>query len=159
MIKLGSSFSEIKLIDKDVIEAGAASLDRKVSNFAKENNLSNFEFLSCIPGCLGGAIIMNSGCYGHDISKVLVSINIIDIDTCQEQEIKQKDIDFFYRGSNLPKNIIITSVKLKGKIEKKELIEKKQNEMIKKKNYRSLAKSKLVVVLLKILAIKKRHGN
>ena len=133
VIKLGSSFSEIKLIDKDVIEAGAASLDRKVSNFAKENNLSNFEFLSCIPGCLGGAIIMNSGCYGHDISKVLVSINIIDIDTCQEQEIKQKDIDFFYRGSNLPKNIIITSVKLKGKIEKKELIEKKQNEMIKKK--------------------------
>ena len=94
VIKLGKNFSFTRLIGKDIIEVGAGTLDRKVADFAKENNLTNLEFLSCIPGSIGGAIIMNSGCYGHDISKVLVSINIIDIDTCQEQEIKQKDIDF-----------------------------------------------------------------
>ena len=76
VIKLGLPFSEIKLVDQDTIEAGAAALDRKVSNFAKDNGIGNLEFLSCIPGSLGGAIIMNSGCYGNDISKVLESISI-----------------------------------------------------------------------------------
>ena len=69
VIKLGSSFSKLNLIDENIIEAGAATLDRKISNFAKENGIGNLEFLSCIPGSIGGAIIMNSGCYGNDISK------------------------------------------------------------------------------------------
>ena len=73
VIKLGSGFSEIKKIESEVIEVGAGALDRKVSNFAKENGIGNLEFLSCIPGSLGGAVIMNSGCYNNDISKVLVS--------------------------------------------------------------------------------------
>ena len=52
-----------------------------MSNFAKDNNLGNLEFLSCIPGSIGGAIIMNSGCYDNDISKVLISITAIDKNT------------------------------------------------------------------------------
>ena len=117
VVKLGSPFSEIKLVDQNTIEAGAAALDRKVSNFAKDNGIGNLEFLSCIPGSLGGAIIMNSGCYGNDISEVLVSINAIDLKSCKEKEIKRDEIKFFYRGSNLPNELIITSVKLKGKKE------------------------------------------
>ena len=62
VIKLGSNFSYTKLVKKNILETGAATLDRKVANFAKDNNLANFEFLSCIPGSIGGAIIMNSGC-------------------------------------------------------------------------------------------------
>ena len=46
------------------------------------------EFLSCIPGSIGGAIIMNSGCYGADISKILLSIKIIDFD-CQRKRNKK----------------------------------------------------------------------
>ena len=90
VIKLGPNFSFTKLIGKNMIEAGAATLDRKVSNFAKDNNISNFEFLSCIPGSIGGAVIMNSGCYEDDISKILLSIQVIDINECIEKEIKQK---------------------------------------------------------------------
>ena len=71
VIKLGQEFSYTKLINKNIIDVGAATLDRKVANFAKENNIGNFEFLSCIPGSIGGAIIMNSGCYDNDISKFL----------------------------------------------------------------------------------------
>ncbi len=133
VIKLGLPFSEIKLVDQDTIEAGAAALDRKVSNFAKENGIGNLEFLSCIPGSLGGAIIMNSGCYGNDISKVLVSIKVIDLKSCKEKEIQRGEIKFFYRGSNLPNELIITSVKLKGKKQLREIIEKKQNSLIDKK--------------------------
>ena len=85
VIKLGQEFSFIKLIDQNTIEVGAATLDRKVANFAKDNNLGNFEFLSCIPGSIGGAIIMNSGCYDYDISKILLSVRVIDLDNLKEK--------------------------------------------------------------------------
>lgn len=133
VIKLGSNFSKVNLISKDTIEAGAATLDRKISNFAKDNNIGNLEFLSCIPGSIGGAVIMNSGCYGNDISKVLISIKVIDLVSCQLKEIKRDEIEFYYRGSNLPDKFLITSVILKGKIDIKESIEKNQKKLIEKK--------------------------
>ena len=132
VIKLGSKFSNIKLLTKDTIEVGAAILDRKVSDFAKNNDISNMEFLACIPGSIGGAIIMNSGCYGSDISKILISIKIVD-DKGNEKEIKNDEIEFYYRGTNLPKNYIILSAVLKGTVSSKQLIAKKQEEYILKK--------------------------
>ena len=78
VIKLGNEFSFVKLIGENIIEAGAATLDRKVANYAKDKNIGNLEFLSCIPGSIGGAIIMNSGCYDNDISKVLISVTALD---------------------------------------------------------------------------------
>ena len=133
VIKLGSNFSYTKLINKDIIEVGAATLDRKVANFAKDNNLANLEFLSCIPGSIGGAVIMNSGCYERDISKILLSIQVIDTKDCKEKELKNDDIKFLYRGTNLSKELIIISAKFKGLIGKKEQIEKQQSSMIEKK--------------------------
>ena len=133
VIKLGSNFTNINLTDNNIIEVGAATLDRKIANFAKENGIGNLEFLSCIPGSIGGAVIMNSGCYGNDISKVLVSINVIDTYSGKEKEIKRKDINFFYRGTNLANHLIITSVKLKGINIDKVLIEKKQRKFIEEK--------------------------
>ena len=132
VIKLGSKFSDIKLIEKGTIEVGAGILDRKVSDFAKNNDIGNMEFLSCIPGSIGGAIAMNSGCYGSDISKVLVSIKVLD-DKGNEKEIKNNEISFYYRSTNLPENYVILSAILKGKISSKKLIEKKQEELIQKK--------------------------
>jgi UDP-N-acetylmuramate dehydrogenase len=133
VIKLGKEFSFIKKIEKDTLEIGAATLDRNIANFAKENSLGNLEFLSCIPGSLGGAIIMNTGCYEQDISQVLLSVTALDKNKLEEVEIKKEDIKFLYRGTNLPRDLIITSAKLKGNIGNKEEIEKKQNDLIKKK--------------------------
>ena len=132
VIKLGSKFSNIELLAKDTIEVGASTLDRKVSDFAKNNEISGMEFLSCIPGSIGGAIIMNSGCYGSDISEILSSIKIID-EKGKEKEIKNDEIKFFYRGTNIPKNYIILSAVLKGIISSKQLIEQKQEELIERK--------------------------
>ena len=132
VIKLGSKFSNIRLLEKDTIEVGASTLDRKVSDFAKNNDISGMEFLSCIPGSIGGAIIMNSGCYGSDISKILSSIKIID-DKGKEKEIKNDEIKFFYRGTDIPKNYIILSAVLKGIISSKQLIEQQQKKFIQRK--------------------------
>ena len=133
VIKLGNEFSYTKLVDKNILDIGAATLDRKVANYAKENNVGNLEFLSCIPGSIGGAIIMNSGCYENDISKILLSIRAIDKKKLSVIEIKKEDIKFLYRGTNLPDDLIIISAKLKGTSSIKEKIEKKQCDFIEKK--------------------------
>ncbi len=133
VIKLSKNFSFMRIINKDILEVGAATLDRKVANFAKDNNLQNLEFLSCIPGSIGGAIVMNSGCYDYDISKILISIKAIDKKKFSEIEINKEDIKFLYRGTNLPDDLIIISAKLKGKIGKKDEIEKKQIDLIERK--------------------------
>ena len=111
---------------------GASTLDRKVSDFAKNNDIGGMEFLACIPGSIGGAVIMNSGCYGSDISEILLSIKIVD-DQGKEKELKNEEINFFYRGTDIPKNYIILSVVLKGIASSKKLIEKKQNKLILRK--------------------------
>ena len=132
VIKLSSKFSNIKLLEEDVIEVGAAALDRKVSDFATNNSISGLEFLSCIPGSIGGAVIMNSGCYGSDISKILKSIKVIDINGAVKN-IRKEEINFIYRGTNLPEKYIILSVILKGQVSSKKSIEKKQAELIERK--------------------------
>ena len=132
VVKLGSKFTHIKLLEKDTIEVGAAVLDRKVSDFAKNNDIGDMEFLSCIPGSIGGGIIMNSGCYGSDISQILKSIKVID-EKGIEKEINKDQIKFYYRGTDLPENQIILSAILKGSISSKELITTKQEQLIRKK--------------------------
>ncbi len=133
VIKLGNNFSYTKLINKEEIEVGAATMDRKLSDFATENSLSGFEFLSCIPGSIGGSITMNSGCYGEDVSKIFLSLKGMNL----KGEIKnytKNQIDFFYRGNNLEQDLIILSAVFKGKLsDKKKIMEKKTNLISKKK--------------------------
>ena len=96
--------------EKNIIEAGAATLDKNLANFAMENSIGGFEFMSCIPGSVGGAIIMNSGCYDEDISTIIKSVKILNIHGDVE-EIKKDDIQFVYRGSSIKKNSIIPIIK------------------------------------------------
>tara|TARA_B100002051_G_scaffold173982_1_gene164545 strand:+ start:738 stop:1640 length:903 start_codon:yes stop_codon:yes gene_type:complete len=131
-IKLSSEFSFIKLLNDNIIEVGAATLDRKLSDFATKNSLAGFEFLSCIPGSIGGGIKMNSGCYGEEISKILISLKAIDRKG-KIKEIKRDEIKFSYRSCNLPDELIILSAKFKGDFKDKSNIEKKQLELIKRK--------------------------
>jgi len=131
-IKLSSYFSYLNLDTSNIIEAGAATLDKKIADFAIENSLTGLEFLSCIPGSIGGAIRMNSGCYGEDISQILHSIKVIDI-FGEVKEIPAIDIKFYYRDTSLDHDLIITSVKLQGKVSLREKIKSKQQTLIEKK--------------------------
>lgn len=132
VIKLSSSFSYTKLLDKNIIEAGAATLDKKVSDFASEKSLGGLEFLSCIPGSIGGAIRMNSGCYGEDISKILLSIQTIDKEG-NINELKTDDINFTYRNCDLPNDVVILSAKFKTNHLNKQDIENKKKKFIENK--------------------------
>jgi len=132
VIKFGKSFSHLSLLKSDMIIAGSSALDKNVSKFALENSLSGFEFLSCIPGSIGGAIKMNSGCYGEDISKILLSVQTVDLDG-NIRIIKNSDIKFHYRGSNLDESLIFISATFKGVKLNKSIIEKKTKELTEKK--------------------------
>ena len=131
VIKLDKTFSHISLFNKNTIIAGASALDRTVSNFAYENSISGLEFLSCIPGTIGGAIRMNSGCYGEEISKIVTSVQAMDLEG-KIKVIYSKDINFVYRNCNLDENLIFISATLKGiNVDKSEI--KKKTEDLKNK--------------------------
>ena len=134
VIKLSPKFSYINRIKENILEVGAGTLDKTLSRYAADNSILNFEFLSCIPGSIGGAIIMNSGCYGDEISNILISIKALDFN-CNILEIKRDQIKFYYRGTNLPKDLIILSAKLHANNGDKSLInEKIKRYMENKKN-------------------------
>ena len=132
IIKFEKSFSHISLFDKNTIIVGSSTLDKSLSNFALENSISGFEFLSCIPGTIGGGIRMNSGCYGEDISKILLSVQAMDLDG-RIKVIYASDINFSYRSCNLDDNLIFISATLKGIKNNKEKIKKKMNSLIERK--------------------------
>ncbi len=132
IIKLGKSFSHLSLLNQNTIIAGSSALDKNVSNFAYDNSLKGFEFLSCIPGTIGGGVRMNSGCYQEDISKILVSVQVMDFNG-KIEVIYSKDIKFFYRGCSLKSNLIFISATFQGGQSNKPNIKKKINELVNKK--------------------------
>ncbi len=114
VIKLSKNFNNISLLGEDVIIAGSAVLDKTLSNFAMDNNLKGFEFLSGIPGTVGGGIKMNAGCFGSEFKDILLSIQVID-KSGNIKTIPSKDIKFEYRKTNLPEDLIFLSASFKGK--------------------------------------------
>ena len=126
VIKFGKDFDYIK-INNDIINCGPATQKSLLAEYAANNNLTGFEFLYCIPGTVAGGVIMNSGCYGRDISKVVLSISAIDMNG-EIKIIDNKDINFSYRHSSLTKNQIITNIEMKGSVlEKKKVLEIMEN--------------------------------
>ena len=132
IIKLGKNFNNVSKLNDNLIIAGSSCLDKKLSEFAMENHIEGFEFLSCIPGSIGGGIRMNAGCYGREIKDIIVSVQAIDFNG-NVLTIPSSEISFKYRSTNLPKDIIYLSGTFKGKLSKKNIIKKKIEELKSKK--------------------------
>ncbi len=113
VIKLGKNFSNITLHSENIVIAGSAVLDKSLSHFASKNHLSGFEFLSCIPGTVGGGISMNAGCFGKEFKDILISVQAID-NFGRVITIPSKDIKFEYRKNNIPDDYIFLSASFKG---------------------------------------------
>ena len=128
IIKLGKNFSNITLLDKETIIAGAAVSQKKVSEFAKDRNISGLEFMSCIPGSIGGGIRMNSGCFKKEFKDVLISIQLVDFKGVV-RSIPANKINFNYRSIELPKDLIFLSATFKGKEKKREEIYNYMNKL------------------------------
>ena len=134
VIKLSNNFNSLSLLGEDILIAGSAVLDKNVSDFAVENNLSGFEFLSCIPGTVGGGIRMNAGCFGREFKDILISIQTVD-KFGNIRTIKSDDIKFEYRKNNLSDDLIFLSASFRGK-------KSTRNEIIKETNKLKAEKEK-----------------
>ena len=130
VIKLGKNFSNISILPNQIIIAGSACLDKKLSDFALENALGGFEFLACIPGTIGGGLKMNAGCFKKEFKDILVSIQAIDRKG-RVLTIPVNKIMFKYRGNDLSKNLIFLSASFKGYNKNKDKI---KNEVMLLKN-------------------------
>ena len=135
VIKLGSNFSNISILNENMIIAGGATYQKKLSEVAKDSEIGGLEFLSCIPGSVGGGIRMNSGCFNQEFKDVLVSIQYVDYKGIVKT-ISANKVNFNYRSIDLPQDIIFLSATFKGINKKKNEIENYMNDLktIKEKN-------------------------
>ena len=130
VIKLSKKFSKISLLNNTTIIAGSGALDKNLSEFAMENNIGGFEFLSCIPGSVGGGIRMNSGCFKREFKNIVISVQAID-SLGKFFTIPANKINFEYRKCDLSDNLIFLSATFMGQNKEKNKIQK---EIISLKN-------------------------
>ena len=133
VIKLGKNFSNISILPNDIIVAGSACLDKKLSDFALENEVGGFEFLACIPGSIGGGLKMNAGCFNKEFKDILISIQAID-KVGKVLTIPANKVIFEYRNNDLPDDLIFLSASFKGEKKNKNKIIKEVFEMKNKKD-------------------------
>jgi UDP-N-acetylmuramate dehydrogenase len=109
----GAEFTKIEFIAPDMIMAGAAALDRNVAFAARDHGLAGMEFLSGIPGTIGGAARMNAGCYGREFRDICDNVTIVRRDGRIETP-SAAECGFAYRRSALPDDAIVAGAVLLG---------------------------------------------
>ncbi len=132
VIKLLNNFNNISLLSDDIIIAGSGVSDKSLSEFATNNSLGGFEFLSCIPGTVGGGIKMNAGCFGREFKDILISLQAVN-KSGKLLTISVKDINFNYRDSGLSDELIFLSASLKGYKKDKSAIKTEVQRLVEKK--------------------------
>jgi UDP-N-acetylmuramate dehydrogenase len=112
VIRLGRGFAGIEVAG-DEIRAGAAALDRIVAFAAAGAGLGGLEFLSGIPGSIGGSVRMNAGAYGREIKDVLLSATALDC-TGKTHIVDSREMGLSYRHSEVDPSWVIVEARLRG---------------------------------------------
>ena len=124
-----TNLNKITLLENYQIKAESGVLDKTLSRFACKNSLGGLEFLDSIPGTIGGNIRTNAGCYGTEISDLLIECHCINFNG-EIVILKKDDLHFSYRSSILSKEILmVTSVILQCYPDAMENIQAKMEEM------------------------------
>jgi UDP-N-acetylmuramate dehydrogenase len=110
VIRLGACFSKIKICD-DIVKAGAMAMDIQVARAAARAHVAGLEFLSGVPGAIGGALRMNAGAYGTEIKDVLVRARAVDRDGVLNVLLPDA-FGFSYRHCTVPEDWIFVGADL-----------------------------------------------
>lgn len=127
VIRLGKSFADIE-IEGNRIVAGAGALNGSVAAAAAKAGIGGLEFLSGIPGTVGGALRMNAGAYGAEVKDVLVAAMALDRDG-HTLPLVPKDMDMRYRYCGVPEGSIFVAGAFEGQVEDKELVRERLKEI------------------------------
>jgi len=112
VIRLARGFAEV-VVEPDGLIAGAAMLDVILAEHAAAAGLAGLEFMSGIPGTLGGAVAMNAGAYGGDVSQVLDWIEIVTGDG-DLVRLPAKDLHLSYRHAQLPVRSVVVRARFRA---------------------------------------------
>ncbi len=112
VIRLMRGFTGIAVEGNELV-SGAGAPDLNVALTARDHGLAGLEFLSGIPGTIGGAIAMNGGAYGGELAQVLVSAEAVDRHGTVHR-VAAADLGFSYRHNAAPADWIFTSARLRA---------------------------------------------
>ena len=127
VIRLGRPFTDV-VVEDGAVHAGAGALDLNVAQTAQMNGIAGLEFLSGIPGTIGGALRMNAGAYGTEIKDVLVSATAID-GSGNIHTVTPDEMNMTYRHCGVPEDWIFTSAVLRASSGDPEDIAKRMDEI------------------------------
>lgn len=127
VIRLGRAFAQVT-VDGPLLTVGAAALDVHVAQHACDAGLGGLEFLSGIPGTIGGALRMNAGAYGRELAEVLVSATAIDR-AGVTHSLTPEQMQLSYRHCGLPEGWIFTQAVLRGSEAPREAIAQRMAEI------------------------------
>tara|TARA_B100000029_G_scaffold374542_1_gene368851 strand:- start:987 stop:1901 length:915 start_codon:yes stop_codon:yes gene_type:complete len=137
VITLKKMFNKIQFNDNNVYTEAGAMLGTMVKT-AINKGYEGFESLVGVPGTVGGALIMNAGAHGTEISELLISARTINCNG-QIKFYNKKDISFSYRNSTFPENEILLDANfILNKGVKKDIIKKKKEVSLKRKTTQPL---------------------
>jgi UDP-N-acetylmuramate dehydrogenase len=115
-------------VNRDVVRAGAAALDKRVAETAAAANLAGLEFYFGVPGTIGGALRMNAGANGAETKDVLLEATGVDREG-NIHTFSNADMKFVYRNSGVDPSIIFTAARFRGRSAAPEAIRKRMNEV------------------------------
>lgn len=127
VIRLGRGFVEIGA-DEETVSAGAGALDLNVAMTAREAGIAGLEFLSGIPGTVGGGLRMNAGAYGSEFKDVLIGATVLDA-RGERHELTTPDLALSYRHCGLPEDWIFVAARFGGKRGDALAIARRMNEI------------------------------
>jgi UDP-N-acetylmuramate dehydrogenase len=126
-IRLGRGSAEIA-VEGDTVHAGAGALDLNVALTAAEASISGLEFLSGVPGTIGGGLKMNAGAYGSEIKDVLIEATAVDR-AGAIHSVQAAELGLSYRHSAAPAEWIFVGAILRGKPGAKHEIARRMTEI------------------------------
>ena len=112
VIRLGKGFADIAVKDRRVV-AGAAALDLNVAVVARDAGLAGLEFLSGVPGTIGGALRMNAGAYGAEMVDLAIAAEALD-PLGGLHRLDAAGLGLAYRRCAVPEDWIFLSAELTG---------------------------------------------
>jgi UDP-N-acetylmuramate dehydrogenase len=112
VIRLGKQLAEIEVAGEEV-SAGAGAGDVAVAAAARDAGLAGLEFLSGIPGTIGGALRMNAGAYGREMKDIFIECKALD-PTGTLHKLRYHDMGFDYRHCGVPEDWLFTSAVMRG---------------------------------------------
>jgi UDP-N-acetylmuramate dehydrogenase len=127
VVRMGKRMAEIA-IDGEDVSAGAGAGDVLVSAAARDAGLAGLEFLSGIPGTIGGALRMNAGAYGREMKDIVVECKALDPDGGLHK-LKPDQLEFSYRHCGVPEDWIFTGAVMRGTRDDKAKIAERMAEI------------------------------